>query len=231
MILRRITEHVKAQNWLAVALDFFIVVVGILIAFQITNWSESRQDRERERQIIVRLHTDFQLLGNGVDERIEFLESISDGINEFEQLIIDYPENVGLGRIQNFFETSFTLPNTVGHSDTYEQLVASGDMNLLTSDTLRAELVSHASLTNGFIHQDRAVREWSRPYFTSLVRLRSLIETMPLDEAVSEAGSKADLIIAADMYQNIFAGQLSIQKEHRVSFAKLTETLAQEIEK
>ena len=29
MILRRITEHVKAQNWFAVAIDFVIVVVGV----------------------------------------------------------------------------------------------------------------------------------------------------------------------------------------------------------
>ena len=43
MILRRVIEHVKAQNWTAVALDFVIVVVGILIAFQITNWNEARR--------------------------------------------------------------------------------------------------------------------------------------------------------------------------------------------
>ena len=44
MILRRITKHVKDQNWFAVGVDFLIVVVGILIAFQITNWSEKRQE-------------------------------------------------------------------------------------------------------------------------------------------------------------------------------------------
>ena len=44
MLLRRITQHVKEQNWFAVFLDFFIVVAGILIAFQITNWNERRQD-------------------------------------------------------------------------------------------------------------------------------------------------------------------------------------------
>ena len=38
MFLHRITKHVKDQNWFAVALDFVIVVAGILIAFQITNW-------------------------------------------------------------------------------------------------------------------------------------------------------------------------------------------------
>ena len=34
MILRRITEHVKAQNWFAVGLDFFIVVVGVLSVYR-----------------------------------------------------------------------------------------------------------------------------------------------------------------------------------------------------
>lgn len=40
MILRRLTKHVKDQNWFAVTLDFFIVVLGILIAFQINTWSD-----------------------------------------------------------------------------------------------------------------------------------------------------------------------------------------------
>ena len=59
MILRRITKHVKDQNWTAVALDFFIVVVGILIAFQITNWSEARQDRADEAVFLADLHNDL----------------------------------------------------------------------------------------------------------------------------------------------------------------------------
>lgn len=39
MLLRHITEHVRAQNWFAVTLDFLIVVVGILIALQFSNWT------------------------------------------------------------------------------------------------------------------------------------------------------------------------------------------------
>lgn len=32
MILRHITEHVKAQNWFAVGLDFVVVVIGVGVA-------------------------------------------------------------------------------------------------------------------------------------------------------------------------------------------------------
>ena len=45
MLLRSLTKHVKDQNWFAVALDFFIVVSGILIAFQITNWNEAKSNK------------------------------------------------------------------------------------------------------------------------------------------------------------------------------------------
>lgn len=59
MILRRITKHVKDQNWFAVALDFVIVVVGILIAFQITNWGDAQAERKRETQILQQIATDL----------------------------------------------------------------------------------------------------------------------------------------------------------------------------
>jgi hypothetical protein len=44
MLLRRITEHVKAQNWTAVALDFVIVVMGVFIGIQVSNWNATRSD-------------------------------------------------------------------------------------------------------------------------------------------------------------------------------------------
>lgn len=43
MLLRRLSEHVGEQNWFAVALDFLIVVFGVFIGFQVTNWNEGRK--------------------------------------------------------------------------------------------------------------------------------------------------------------------------------------------
>ena len=58
MRLRSLTKHIREQNWFAVALDFVIVVVGILIAFQITNWNERREQRLSERRYLEQLHSD-----------------------------------------------------------------------------------------------------------------------------------------------------------------------------
>lgn len=43
MLLRRVMEHVKAQNWFAVAIDFLIVVLGVLLALWASEWAEGRR--------------------------------------------------------------------------------------------------------------------------------------------------------------------------------------------
>ncbi len=59
MILRRLTEHVKAQNWFAVAIDFVIVVVGVFVGLQVSNWNAAQGDRAREAAYLAQLVEDL----------------------------------------------------------------------------------------------------------------------------------------------------------------------------
>lgn len=62
MIIRRLTQHVNDQNWFAVLLDFVIVVAGILIAFQITSWSETRSQKSDTQKAIAAIEADLVYL-------------------------------------------------------------------------------------------------------------------------------------------------------------------------
>ncbi len=55
MLLRRITEHMKAQNWTAIGLDFLIVVVGVIIGIQVANWNDARADERAYQDAMGRL--------------------------------------------------------------------------------------------------------------------------------------------------------------------------------
>lgn len=61
MILRRITEHVNAQNWFAVGLDFVIVVIGVFIGIPVANLNDDRIDWIETGSVLVRLQQEFQL--------------------------------------------------------------------------------------------------------------------------------------------------------------------------
>ena len=86
MILRRITKHVKDQNWFAVALDFFIVVVGILLAFQITNWSEGRQDHIAYEQAYGRMVAEAR---DNIAEMERLIDLMSPPLKEFRKAVED----------------------------------------------------------------------------------------------------------------------------------------------
>ena len=59
MLLRRITEHVRAQNWAAVVIDFFIVVVGVFIGIQVSNWNEGLAFERREQVLLRELRSEL----------------------------------------------------------------------------------------------------------------------------------------------------------------------------
>lgn len=59
MLLRRISIHIRNQNWAAVILDFVVVVFGIFIGLQVNNWNEARKDRIKEDALLVALASDF----------------------------------------------------------------------------------------------------------------------------------------------------------------------------
>ena len=64
MLLRRITKHVKSQNWFAVCIDFLIVVVGGFIGIQVNNWNQFNIDRQDEAVLLLDLHADVVSVQN-----------------------------------------------------------------------------------------------------------------------------------------------------------------------
>jgi hypothetical protein len=61
MLLRRVIKHVTDQNWLAVFIDFCIVVIGIFGALQVQAWNVERDNRNQERVYLERILADVEL--------------------------------------------------------------------------------------------------------------------------------------------------------------------------
>lgn len=81
MILRRVMEHVRAQNWLAVALDFLIVVVGVFIGIQLGNWNEARAFRAQERGYLIELRNEIAFNVEQADHRTVYSRQVIDGVD------------------------------------------------------------------------------------------------------------------------------------------------------
>jgi hypothetical protein len=59
VILRRVIDHVRRQEWTAIWIDLVIVVVGVFIGIQVANWNESRLTRAKAAVFAARLKADL----------------------------------------------------------------------------------------------------------------------------------------------------------------------------
>jgi len=58
--LLRVAEHIRTQNWTAIAIDFVIVVLGVFVGIQVSNWNAARFDRQRGAEFTERLRADLR---------------------------------------------------------------------------------------------------------------------------------------------------------------------------
>ena len=163
MILSRISHAVRTQNWFAVALEFVIVIAGVVIGFQVNAWNEGRQDRALEADILVRLHGEFTQLRDVGDRYLEARTTqrallsawIEAGdangrldVETFRSLTLDFHRHRDADRAESLADatmselllTAISASRAPEPSITFQQLVASGDLRLLRSEALRAAL-------------------------------------------------------------------------------------------
>lgn len=143
MILRSVIKHVKEQNWFAVGLDFFIVIVGVFIGIQVANWNEGRTEQERGQGYIVRLKSDIVQTQDLLTAGLKFREDVrQEGLKSlrFSQ---EKGENVDpwLVVVSFFIASQAGGPGTVG--TTYEELISTGDVRLITNTVLRNKLADY----------------------------------------------------------------------------------------
>lgn len=68
MILRRLAQSIRNQDWVAVGIEFVIVVAGIFVGLQVTEWNEQRQLRERELNYLQRLAEDVGAMRTEIEQ-------------------------------------------------------------------------------------------------------------------------------------------------------------------
>jgi hypothetical protein len=78
MILRRVIQHIKKQEWTAIWIDLLIVIVGVFIGIQVQQWSNERSERRQERVYLERILSDIKLSIETNELNIQRLTTYSD---------------------------------------------------------------------------------------------------------------------------------------------------------
>jgi hypothetical protein len=144
MLLRSVTKHIKEQNWYAVAIDFLIVVVGVFVGLQVTNWNESRADRELGLAYLQRIHDDVSTDIDAYEIRMGFWQQVID----FGQTGLTYAENRETNDLTHwdvllaYFQAS-QIWEFYASNATYSELTSAGDLRLIQNVKIRNTLTRY----------------------------------------------------------------------------------------
>ena len=167
MILRRLVEHAKTQNWFAVALDFVIVVLGVFIGIQAASWNQARQDRQEERryyaQLLVDLRADLQTFSEA--------ERRANRYDEAAQLVIDRlggkaPPQASLGRLAMAIHKAGWVFIPYASRGTYNELVSTGNLRLLRNPQLKSEIANYYASFDENRQWDSLLRDQQSDYWS-----------------------------------------------------------------
>lgn len=150
MILRRLSQNLKAQNWTAIAIEFALLVCGVTLGIQVANWNEARRERAAERQSLL-------LLLKEIEQNTAYAQFVIDNAQRVQPdmlaalaMLEDAPPgkgdpNEGIAQLAVFRDST---PITA----TYDDLVNTGRLSILRSDKLRTKISVYSSLIE---YQDR----------------------------------------------------------------------------
>lgn len=243
MLLRSITKHVKDQNWFAVFLDFFIVVAGILIAFQITNWNEVRSDNSRIDHRLENVVNDLRAdiveiegIIRTTERRLSAIYMILDASgnslpNQYETPqgeIIEMPEVPPFeGKLPSAANTAIMWISTLdGNRGGYETLISSGDLQLIKMDDLASQIQTYYARAEEISDQDKSHMRIRDKIFSSQHRLGSGFGQTSLEELIELV--RNDIQFAATL--STLSIYDALQIEMMKGFAAQAEALIASIE-
>lgn len=138
MILRRVIAHFRKQEWTAIFLDFLIVVMGVFIGIQVSNWNAAQADARLGSDYVRRLTRELSENLAGIRAEIAYYAAVLKSVQYTEALLNETDPDPRALVINAYraSEISYSAPVRA----TWDQIVSSAHLGLLPPEALDSGL-------------------------------------------------------------------------------------------
>ena len=143
MILARLSRAIREQNWFAVMLEFVIVIAGVVIGFQVTAWNADRGERQSELRYLSSLIADVDLTIERYRSDLDYRGNVRLlGLRALAIVEGNAAPRDDWDIVLTFFNAS-QVGGGLRESPTFNELVSSGDLQIISNARLRQRLPSY----------------------------------------------------------------------------------------
>ena len=146
MIIRRMADAIRTQNWFTVIIEVLIVVIGIFIGLQVDDWNQTRKANVQNQIIMAQLDEDINEVLVNIDAAVIIHKQYIDWgklalryLNS-EDILADHQIE-----IENAFQRMHQLPKPQLLSGHLDSVLSGGIGQLITDQAMQRELVTLTS--------------------------------------------------------------------------------------
>jgi hypothetical protein len=200
--MRRAIEQFRHQQWMAIAIDLVIVVLGVFLGIQVSNWNEARMEQQRSAVMLQAFRSE---LGDYVGVTNSFVAEVTKGLDAFDAArargerpapyflrvrgsdrppkpVWQVAEQSGLGEMLRpdlTFELGFFYSEVDGISDKFARY----------SEFVDSQVLTHLSQPDAFYDTDgdlkpeyqqnmQRLREWAADNAVTIVSAQCLLKRL-----------------------------------------------------
>ncbi|MEH6490208.1 hypothetical protein [Hyphomonas oceanitis] len=148
MILRRLTDAFRKQDWFTVAVETLIVVLGVFLGLQVNNWNETRLEHAQEAVLLDRLAEDFRDAESAIAVAADEAEQIAEHTGKLVALLRTEETPPSLDDLQTYLTAPALTAPLPTQSATYLEMISTGSLSRIRSEPLRRALTAYGQNLN-----------------------------------------------------------------------------------
>ena len=159
MIIRRIAQGIKNQDWFVVGVEIMVVVVGIFVGLQVTDWNEERKEHAARAIYLVRLSDDLMLMRAAIANDMVKMQSLEHGAKRsLYALEICQLDPADTKEIQSSFNAYQSAPAVSIYREAFDEMQATGAFARLVNNSLKSRIAGLYSGLENFEAIDTFMR-------------------------------------------------------------------------
>lgn len=166
MILRRVIAHVRKQEWTAIWIDLAIVVVGVFIGIQVSNWNSERESRQKAAVFTERLKDDLRAEAWRYQFLLAYYRDVRDATEATADAISGKAPLSNEALLINAYRAT-QYKQGAARRATYDELISTGNIGLIEDRKLLGLAVRAYSIAT----IDNTVREGNESAYRALFRM------------------------------------------------------------
>jgi hypothetical protein len=182
MIFSRVIKQAQEQNWMAVFIELVIVILGVFIGIQVSNWNQARVDVQLGQGYAKRLAHDLNTDLAGVRAESAYYSAILQSVRKTDEFLRE-PDSDPRELVVNAYRATEILYNAPVRA-TWDQIVSSGHLGLLPAEAVESGLSQYFAFDTAL---DLYNTGWRSDY------RKTVREIIPLDMQIAMHKTCSDM--------------------------------------